>query len=65
MSLKLTGELCVMIMKNDSKSEKKLSFQFKVDMRNLTLTQALQNLKPLHFNGLLLTKVYNHILELS
>ena len=36
MSLKLTGELCVMIMKNDSKSEKKLSFQFKVDMRNLT-----------------------------
>ena len=57
MSLKFTGELCVMTMRNDAKFEKELTFQFKTDMRNLT--RALKNLKNLHFNGLLLTKVYN------
>ena len=36
MSLKLTGELGVMIMKNDTKFEKELTCQFKIDMRNLT-----------------------------
>ena len=36
MSLKFTGQLCVMTMKNDAKSEEELSYQFKVDMRNLT-----------------------------
>ena len=36
MSLKLTGEFCVMTMKNDAKFEKKLTRQFKIDMRNLT-----------------------------
>ena len=36
MSLKLTGELCVMTMKNDAKFEKELTCQFKIDMRNLT-----------------------------
>ena len=60
MSLKFTGELCVMTMKNDAKFEEELTCQFKFDMRNLTiLTRALKNLKNLHFNGLLLTKVYN------
>ena len=36
MSLKLTGELCVMTMKNDAKPEKELTCQFKTDMRKLT-----------------------------
>ena len=49
-----------MEMKNDAKSERELTGQFKTDMRNLTnLTRALENLKNLYFNGLLLTKVYN------
>ena len=59
MSLKFTGELCVMTMKNDAKFEEEWTCQFKIDMRNLTnfFTQALENLKNLHFNGLLLKKV--------
>ena len=36
MSLKFTGELCVMRMKNDAKFEEDLTCQFKIDMRNLT-----------------------------
>ena len=36
MSLKLTGELCVMTTKNDAKFEKKLTWEFKTDIRNLT-----------------------------
>ena len=32
MSLKFTGELCVMTMKNDAKFEKELTCQFKIDM---------------------------------
>ena len=69
MSLKFTGELCVMAMKNDSKLEKELTCYFKIDMRNWRiLTRALGNLKKLHFKenlkklpfkGLLLTKVCN------
>ena len=60
MSLKFTGEFCVMTMKNYTKFEEELICQFKIDMRNLEiLTQALQNFKNLHFNRLLLTKVYN------
>ena len=35
MSLKFTGELCVMRMKNDAKFEEELTCQFKIDMRNL------------------------------
>ena len=35
MSLKIAGELCIMAMTNDAKFEKKLTFQFKIDMRNL------------------------------
>ena len=34
MSLKLTGELCVMTMKNDAKFKKRLFCQFKTDMKN-------------------------------
>ena len=36
MSLKFVGELCVMIMKNDTKIEEELTCMFKIDMRNLT-----------------------------
>ena len=49
-----------MTIKNDSKFEEDLTCQFKIDMRSLTnLDPNTQNLKSLHFNGLLLTKVYN------
>ena len=36
MSLKFTGELYVMAMKNDAKFEEELTCQFKTNMRNLT-----------------------------
>ena len=36
MSLKLTGEFCVVPMKNEAKFEEELSCQFKIDVRNLT-----------------------------
>ena len=36
MSLKFTGELCVMTMRNDEKFEEDLTYHFKIDMRNLT-----------------------------
>ena len=35
MTLNYTGKLCVMTMKNDSKFEKELTCQFKIDMKNL------------------------------
>ena len=60
MSLKFTGEFCVMTMKDDTKFEEELTCQFKIDRRNLTnFDPSIQNLKNLHFNRLLLTKVYN------
>ena len=36
MSLKFTGEFCVMAMKNDAEFDKELTCQFKIDMRNVT-----------------------------
>ena len=36
MTLKLTEELCVMTMKNDTKIEEELTFCFKIGMRNFT-----------------------------
>ena len=36
MTLKFTGELYVMKMKNDAKFEKELACQFKIDIKNLT-----------------------------
>ena len=36
MSLKFTGEFCVMTVKNEAKFEEELNSQFKIDMRNLT-----------------------------
>ena len=47
MSVKFRGGLCVTAMKNDAKSEKELSCQFKIDLKNLTnfdlSTQKSQN----------------------
>ena len=36
MSLKFTGEFCVMTIKNDAKLEEELTCQFNIDIRNLT-----------------------------
>ena len=36
MSLKFTGELCVIAMKNDANFDEQLTCQLKTDMRNLT-----------------------------
>ena len=36
MSLKFTEELCVVTIKNNSKSEEELTCYFKTDMNNLT-----------------------------
>ena len=36
MSLKLTGALCIMTLKNDAQFEIELTCQFKIDMKNLT-----------------------------
>ena len=41
MSLKFTGEFCVLIMKNDAKFEEELICQFKIDTRNLTNLRRL------------------------
>ena len=47
MSLRSTGELCVMTMKNDAEFEEKSTCQLKIDMRNVTnfdtRTQKFQN----------------------
>ena len=60
MSLKFTGDLCIMTMKNDVKFELKLTGQFKTDMSDLTIFDSnTQNLNNLRFNGLFLTKLYN------
>ena len=36
MSLKFTGELCAMTMRNDGKFEEELTCQFKIGMKNLS-----------------------------
>ena len=36
MSLKIAGEICVMIVENDAKFEEELTYQFKIVMRNFT-----------------------------
>ena len=60
MSLKFTGEFCVMAMKNYAKFEEELTCQFKIDMRNLmNFDPSTQKSQNMHFNELLLTKVYN------
>ena len=60
MGLKFIGELCVMKMENDAKIEEELTCQFKVNMRKLTnFDSSTQKSQNLHFNELLLNKVYN------
>ena len=50
MNLKFTGELYVMTMKNDAKSEEELTCQFKVDVRNLmNFDPSTQNSKKFAF----------------
>ena len=51
-----------MTVKDDAKFEQELTHQFKIDMRNLTNFDPLKNL---HFNGLLLNKVYNVLAKKS
>ena len=67
---KIAGQLCVMTMKNDANwidlpvqnwHEKFNNFNW--NLRNLILTRALEHLKKLHLNGLLLTKVYKFPLK--
>ena len=36
MSLEFTGKLCDLTMNNNAKFDKKLAFQFKIDMGNFT-----------------------------
>ena len=36
MTLKFTGDFCVMTLKNNAKFEEESTCQFKIDMRNLT-----------------------------
>ena len=49
-----------MTLKNDEKSEEELTCHFKIDMTSLTnFDPSIENLKSLHFNGLLLNKVCN------
>ena len=53
------GVSCVMTMKKDAKFEKELTSSKLAWGIYQILTWALNNLKNLHFNRLLLTKVYN------
>ena len=58
-SLKFTEELCVMTMKKNAKFEEELTC-FKIDMRSLmSFYPSTQKSQNLHFNGILLNKVYN------
>ena len=60
MSLKCTEELCIMTMKNGAKFEEELTCRFKIDTIIWWIwTRALECLKNLLFNEVLLTKVYN------
>ena len=54
MSLKLTEELCIMTMNNDTKTEEELTW-----VTSRVLTWALESLRNLYFNWLLVTKIYN------
>ena len=49
-----------MTLKSDAKFEEKLTRGLENDRRNLAnFHQSTQSLKNVHFNGLILTKVYN------
>ena len=62
MSQKNTEELYVITLKNDAKFEEELTCALKNDMRNFDeFSPNTQKYQNLHFNGLLLTKVYNNV----
>ena len=68
MGLKFTGEFSVMTMKNETKFEEELTCQFKIDMGDIDKfwpEYILENPKNLHFNRLLLAKVYNAWAKIS
>ena len=49
-----------MTLKNDTKFEQELTCQFKIEMKHLKhFDQGTQKIKNLHFNRLLLSKVFN------
>ena len=50
----LTEELCIMTMNNDTKIEEELTW-----VTSRVLTRALESLRNLYFNWLLVTKIYN------
>ena len=59
MNLKFTEELYTTTMKNDTKFEKELTCRFKIDTTIWRIfIWILECLKNVHFNGLLLTKVW-------
>ena len=60
MSLKIAGEICVMIVENDAKFEEKLTYQFKIVMRNFTnFDLSTGKSKKFALYWLLLTKLYS------
>ena len=60
MNAKLTEKLCILTMKNDVKFEEELTCRFRTDNTIWRiLTQVLKCLKNVHFNWLLLNKIYN------
>ena len=60
MGLKFTVESCVMAMKNDANLKRNWLVSAKLAWGIWhVLSQALENLKNLPFNGLLLTKAFN------
>ena len=59
-NLQFTENLCIIKINNDAKIEENLTCHSKLTWRIWWFfTRAFENLKNVHFNGLLLTKVYN------
>ena len=63
LSQKSTEELCFVTLKNDAKFEEELTYRFKISMRCLMNSRALESLKNLHFNGLFLNKCTMYIMS--
>ena len=58
MTLKLTEELCVMTMKNDTKIEEELTYRFKIDIRNfINFDPSTGKCQNWDFDGILSSKV--------
>ena len=57
MSLKFTGELCVMTMKNYVQIKEELTCQFQIDMNLTNFDPSTQKSQTLYFNGQLLITV--------